>query len=66
MLFMCQLKQNFVKKAKKSKIKVISGIDLFIFQGIEGFLLFTEKEKLRDKIYKNINKIRKFYFDKLT
>jgi shikimate dehydrogenase len=57
---------EFVKKAKKSKIKVISGIDLFIFQGIEGFLLFTEKEKLRDKIYKNINKIRKFYFDKLT
>ena len=56
---------EFVKKAKKSKIKVISGIDLFIFQAIEGFLLFTEKEKLRDKIYKDINKIRKFYFDKL-
>lgn len=57
---------EFIKQAKKDGLKIISGIDLFIFQGIEGFIIFSDQENLRQNLYKNIEKIRTFYFNKLT
>ena len=57
-------KTNFIKKGEQVGAKIISGIDLFIFQAIDAFLYFTEKKN--DHILKNhINKLRKHYFDKL-
>ena len=57
---------EFIKQAKKDGLKIISGIDLFIFQGIEGFIIFFDQESLRQNLYKNIERIREFYFNKLT
>jgi len=45
--------------------KIITGIDLFLFQGIESFIIFTEQEKLRKKIMINYDNIRDYYFKKL-
>ena len=56
---------EFIKQAKIAGVKTISGIDLFIFQGIEGFILFSNQENLRENLYRNIEKIREFYFKKL-
>ena len=47
------------------KSKIIYGIDLFVFQGIEAFILFTDQEKLRKTIYKKVKEIRSYYFKKL-
>ena len=58
-------KTDFLKRAELNKSKIIYGIDLFIFQGIEAFILFTDQEKLRKTIYKKIEKIRSYYFNKL-
>ena len=58
-------KTEFLKKAALNKSKLIYGIDLFIFQGIEAFILFTNKEKIRKKIYEKIQQIRTYYFEKL-
>ena len=58
-------KTEFLKKAGKNNSKLIYGIDLFIFQGIEAFILFTNREKLRNKIYKNVERIRSYYLKKL-
>jgi len=56
---------EFIKQAKQAGLKIISGIDLFIFQGIEGFIIFSNQENLRQNLYKNVEKIREFYFNKL-
>ncbi|WP_440911254.1 shikimate dehydrogenase family protein [Candidatus Pelagibacter sp.] len=57
---------GLIKQAKQAGLKIISGIDLFIFQGMEGFIIFSDQENLRQNLYKNIEKIREFYFNKLT
>ncbi|MGL3828165.1 shikimate dehydrogenase family protein [Candidatus Pelagibacter communis] len=57
---------ELIKQAKQAGLKIISGIDLFIFQGVEGFIIFSDHENLRQNLYKNIEKIREFYFNKLT
>ena len=57
---------EFIKQAKQAGLKIISGIDLFIFQGMEGFIIFSDQENLRQNLYKNVEKIREFYFKKLT
>ena len=57
---------EFIKQAKQAGLKIISGIDLFIFQGMEGFIIFSDQENLRQNLYKNVEKIREFYFNKLT
>ena len=41
---------TFLKNSEKSGAKIITGIDLFLFQGIESFIIFTEQEKLRKKL----------------
>ena len=56
---------TFLKNSKKSGAKIITGIDLFLFQGIEAFIIFTEQEKLRKKIMSNYDNIREYYFKKL-
>ena len=57
-------KTDFIKKGEQVGAKIISGIDLFIFQAIDAFLYFTEKKN--DHILTNhIHKLRKHYFDKL-
>ena len=56
---------TFLKNSKKSGAKIITGIDLFLFQGIEAFIIFIEQEKLRKKIMSNYNKIRGYFFKKL-
>ena len=56
---------TFLKNSKKSGAKIITGIDLFLFQGIEAFIIFIEQEKLRKKIMSNYNKIRSYFFKKL-
>ena len=38
---------TFLKNSENSGAKIITGIDLFLFQGIESFIIFTEQEKLR-------------------
>jgi shikimate dehydrogenase len=56
---------ELLKKAKKLNCNIIYGIDLFIFQGIESFLIFSEREDLREKIYLQFDNIRKYFFEKL-
>ena len=56
---------TFLKNSEKSGAKIITGIDLFLFQGIESFIIFTEQEKLRKRIMSNYVKIREYYFKKL-
>ena len=58
-------KTEFLTKAEINKSKLIFGIDLFIFQGIEAFILFAHQNKLRKKVYAKIELIRSFYFKKL-
>ena len=56
---------TFLKNSEKGGAKIITGIDLFLFQGIESFIIFTEQEKLRKRIMSNYDKIREYYFKKL-
>ena len=56
---------TFLKNSEISGAKIITGIDLFLFQGIESFIIFTEQEKLRKKIMSNYDNIRDYYFKKL-
>ena len=56
---------TFLKNSEKSGAKIITGIELFLFQGIESFIIFTEQEKLRKKIMNNYDKIREYFFKKL-
>ena len=56
---------TFLKNSENSGAKIITGIDLFLFQGIESFIIFTKQEKLRKKIMSNYNDIREYYFKKL-
>ena len=56
---------TFLKKSENSGAKIITGIDLFLYQGIEAFIIFTQQEKLRKKIMSNYDNIREYYFKKL-
>ena len=57
-------KTDFINKGEQVGAKIISGIDLFIFQAIDAFLYFTEK-KNDHNLTNHIDKLRKHYFDKL-
>ena len=57
-------KTDFINKGEQVGAKIISGIDLFIFQAIDAFLYFNEK-KNDHNLTKHIHKLRKHYFDKL-
>ena len=45
---------------------IISGIELFVFQGVEAFLTFSEKESLREDVYSKIDNLLNLYFQKLS
>lgn len=44
------LDTKFLSQAKRQKYKTISGLELFIYQGIESFLIFTKRYELREKL----------------
>ena len=58
-------KTNFIKKGEQVGAKIISGIDLFIFQAIDAFLYFTENKENNHDLTNHIYKLREHYFDKL-
>ena len=59
------LPKQLLLKAEINKAKIITGIDLFLFQGIESFIIFSQKEKLRKNIMRKFSIIREYYFKKL-
>ena len=58
-------KTDFINKGEQVGAKIISGIDLFIFQAIDAFLYFTENKENNHDFTNHIHKLRKHYFDKL-
>ena len=58
-------KTEFLKKAEKAGSKIISGIDLFIFQALDAFLLFSDKQNIKETLLKEINFLRSHYFKSL-
>ena len=58
-------KTNFINKGERVGAKIISGIDLFIFQAIDAFLYFTENKENNHDLTDHIHNLRKHYFDKL-
>ncbi len=58
-------KTDFINKGERVGAKIISGIDLFIFQAIDAFLYFTENKENNHDLTNHINKLRKHYFNKL-
>ena len=58
-------KTNFINKGERVGAKIISGIDLFIFQAIDAFLYFTENKENNHNLTNHVYKLRKHYFDKL-
>jgi len=59
-------KTDFLRIAESKNSMIIYGVDLFIFQGIEAYILFTNQNKNRNIIYKKIKKIRTYYLKKLV
>ena len=58
-------KTDFINKGERVGAKIISGIDLFIFQAIDAFLYFTENKENNHNLTNHIHRLRKHYFDKL-
>ena len=58
-------KTDFINKGEQVGAKIISGIDLFIFQAIDAFLYFTENKENYHILTNHVHKLRKHYFDKL-
>ena len=55
-------KTTLLKKGEKVRAKIISGIDLFIFQALDAFLLFTAERIDKNEISKHIQFLREYYF----
>ena len=51
----------FLKKALKSNFTIISGLDLFLFQGFESFMLFTNRFDLKDELFLLYEKLKSNY-----
>src|SRR6056300_1124936 len=58
-------KTQFIKKAEKVGAKIISGIDLFIFQALDAFILFNNEKVNQKEISEHINYLRQHYFKAL-
>ena len=56
-------KTTFLKKGELAGSKIISGIDLFIFQAIDAFLLFSNNRFDEQDILENIYNLRYHYFN---
>ncbi|NCW80128.1 MAG: shikimate dehydrogenase, partial [Pelagibacteraceae bacterium] len=57
---------QFIAQAKKNNLMIISGIELFVFQGVEAFLTFSNKESLRKDVYSKIDNLLNLYLKKLS
>ena len=55
-------KTDLLIKGEKVGAKIISGIDLFIFQALDSFLLFCGDKIDNDQISKQILFLRQHYF----
>ena len=51
----------FLKQALKSNYTIISGLDLFLFQGFESFILFTNRFDLKDELFLLYEKFKSNY-----
>jgi len=51
----------FLKQALKSNYTIISGLDLFLFQGFESFMLFTNRFELKDELFLLYEKFKSNY-----
>lgn len=51
----------FLKQALKSNYRIISGLDLFLFQGFESFMLFTNRFDLKDELFLLYEKLKSNY-----
>jgi len=58
-------KTELIKKGEKAGSKVISGINLFIFQALDAFLLFSDKKIKKDDLLKQVKFLRSYYFETL-
>ena len=57
---------QFIAQAKKNNLMIISGIELFVFQGVEAFLTFSNKESLKKDVYSKIDNLLNLYLKKLS
>ena len=58
-------KTEFIRKGEKVGAKVISGIDLFIFQALDAFILFNHDQVKNNEISDQLNYLRQHYFKTL-
>ena len=58
-------KTIFLMKGELAGSKIISGIDLFIFQALDAFLLFSNNKFDEQDILKHIHNLRHHYFNLL-
>ena len=58
-------KTEFIKKGEKVGAKIISGIDLFIFQALDAFILFNHDQVKNNEISDQVNYLRQHYFKTL-
>ena len=56
-------KTIFLNKGKLAGSKIISGIDLFIFQALDSFLLFSNNRFDQQDILKHLDSLRNHYFN---
>ena len=56
-------KTIFLNKGKLAGSKIISGIDLFIFQALDSFLLFSNNRFDQQDILKHLDSLRDHYFN---
>ncbi len=59
-------KTIFIKKGEKVGATIISGIDLFIFQALDAFLLFSNNSINEQDILKHTHHLRQHYFKSLS
>ena len=58
-------KTIFLNKGELVGSKIISGIDLFIFQALDAFLLFSNNKFNKQDILKHVDNLRSHYFNTL-
>jgi len=58
-------KTIFLMKGEFAGSKIISGIDLFIFQALDAFLLFSNNKFDEQEMLKHTHKLRHHYFNRL-
>ena len=65
MLCIRQQKLFFFKKGELVGSKLISGIDLFVFQALDAFLIFSNNRFDQKDILQHTLYLRDYYFNRL-